>query len=77
MPLECTTGTILRSIEQAGWKVAPCPHIQWLDKMGYHTIVIFHSEYGYSGFEVKYDPEERDFTYFRALHPLALRLRRW
>jgi len=70
MVIECNTGTVLRLIEQMGWKLAPCPHLQWLDKLGNHIIVKLQSEHGFSAFEIKYDPEEKEFTYFRALEPL-------
>ena len=70
MPVECTTATALKAIEQAGWEIAPCPHLHWLDELGHHIIVRLHSEYGLSAFELKYDPKEKDFTYFRALDPL-------
>lgn len=74
MAVECTTATVLKTIEQAGWKVAPCPHLHWLDELGHHVIVRLNSEYGLSAFEVKYNPEEKEFTYFKALDPMDMAL---
>ena len=70
MAIECNTRTVLQLIEQMGWKLAPCPHLRWLDTLGHHVIVTLQSEHGFSAFEIKYDPEEKEFTYFRASDPL-------
>ncbi len=70
--MECTTTTILKCIKDHGWEVPQCPNLLWLDKLGHDVIVCFHTKSGYSAFHVKYDPEVKDFTYFRALDPLVI-----
>lgn len=70
--MECTTATILKFIEDHGWELPPCPHLQWLDKLGHDVIIRLHSKSGYSAFHVKYDPVDEEFTYFHALDPLEM-----
>ncbi len=70
MKTECSTRSALKVIESMGYKIPRCPHIHWLDKLGHHIVVACFSEFGLSAFELKYDPEECDYTYFSILNPL-------
>lgn len=69
---DCSTATILKLIEGFGWKLPSCPCIHWLDKLGHDVIVRLHSKSGFSAFHIQYDPNEKEFTYFRALDPLEM-----
>ena len=70
--MKCTTATILKCIKGHGWEIPQCPYFLWLDKLGHDVIVRFHTKSGYSAFHVKYDPNAKEFTYFRALDPLVI-----
>lgn len=70
--MECTTATVLQCIKDNGWEIPQCPNLLWLDKLGHDVIVRLRSKSGYSAFHVKYDPDDKEFTYFRALDPVVI-----